>query len=207
MKDTMLIQRWAGVTPDGIWGPNTARAVIAKARIKRSSGGLYSAILQKVLEHEGGFVDHPRDPGGATNKGVTQAVYDAYRTRKKQRRQSVRHIAQREVEAIYRNEYWDRVSGDDLPDGVNYAVFDYAVNSGVHRASRHLQRIAGVRQDGIIGPATLAAVDRLEPRDIIKRLCDERLGFMRSLRIWPTFGKGWTRRVRMVRRGALELAA
>ena len=88
----------------------------------------YAQALKQVLKYEGGYVDHPKDPGGPTNKGVTQAVYDSWRKSQNFSTQSVRAIADSEVAAIYKNLYWDRVSGDNLPDGVDFAVFDYAVN-------------------------------------------------------------------------------
>jgi hypothetical protein len=148
-----------------------------------------------VLAHEGGYVDHPADPGGATNQGVTQATYDAWRQRKDQARRSVRHITPAERDAIYRNDFWDAIRGDDLPAGVDYATYDFAVNSGPSRAARYLQRIVGTKQDGIIGPLTLAAVTMHDPEHVVRRLCDDRMAFLRRLRHWGTFGRGWTRRV------------
>lgn len=167
-----------------------------------STADPFPTILKKVLVHEGGFVDHPKDPGGATNKGVTQATYDGWRDRQGKGRRSVRFITDEELVSIYRRDFWDVVRGGDLPPGVNYAVFDFAVNSGNKRAARYLQKVVGVAQDGRIGPNTLSATRSKDPAAVIDQLCDDRLAFMRSLRIWPTFGKGWRRRVDDVRAAA-----
>ncbi|MES2783009.1 MAG: glycoside hydrolase family 108 protein [Pseudomonadota bacterium] len=164
----------------------------------------FEKSLAYVLEHEGGYVNHPRDPGGATNKGVTQAVYDAYRKTRGRGQQPVKFISEAEVRAIYKFQYWDRVHGDLLPLGVDYAVFDFAVNSGVGRASKYLQAVLGVSQDGQIGALTLAAI--ANAARTINALCDRRMGFLRNLRTFLTFGKGWTRRVQGVRAHALEMA-
>ena len=151
----------------------------------------YAQALKQVLKYEGGYVDHPKDPGGPTNKGVTQAVYDNWRKLQNLPTQSVRAIADSEVAAIYKNLYWDRISGDNLPAGVDFAVFDFAVNSGVSRAAKTLQAVVGVTQDGVIGPATIEATKTYVAMSITNR----RLAFMQSLSIWSTFGKGWAARI------------
>jgi len=163
----------------------------------------FEKALALVLEHEGGYVNHPKDPGGATMKGVTQAVYDAYRKMRGRPNQSVRLITDEELRAIYKFQYWDRVHGDFLPTGLDYAVFDFAVNSGVGRASKYLQAVLGVAQDGVIGAKTIAAIS--SPRNTINALCDRRMGFLRNLKTFLTFGKGWARRVQAVRIHALEM--
>lgn len=155
----------------------------------------FSASLAFVLAIEGGFVNHPKDPGGATNMGVTQAVFSAHLSRKGMADRSVRHIAEAEVAEIYRVQYWDRVRGDDLPAGVDYAVFDLAVNSGVSRAAKMLQAVVGVAQDGVIGEMTLDAVKAMPAADVVRELCRDRMAFLKRLKHWPTFGRGWTRRV------------
>jgi len=164
----------------------------------------FEEALKLVLVHEGGFVNHPRDPGGATNRGVTQAVYDAYRKTRGRPVQSVKFITDDEVRAIYKFQYWDRVQGDFLPRGLDYAVFDFAVNSGVGRASKYLQAVLGVAQDGVIGAKTLAAIS--DPIRTINALCDRRISFLRNLGTFAVFGRGWTRRVQDVRKHALEMA-
>jgi len=156
--------------------------------------------------HEGGYVNHPDDPGGATNRGVTQRTYDDYRRRKGLRTRSVREITTDEVVAIYRFQYWDAVRADDLPSGVDYCVFDAAVNSGPGRAAKWLQAMIGATQDGIVGNQTIRLSREQDPTDLINRYCDRRLAFMRSLRHWPTFARGWTARVADVRNTASRWA-
>lgn len=164
----------------------------------------FEKALSLVLEHEGGFSDHKLDPGGKTMKGVTQAVYDAYRKVRGRPSQSVKFITDEELRAIYKFQYWDKVHGDFLPTGLDYAVFDFAVNSGVSRAAKYLQAVLGVPQDGQIGAMTLAAIH--SPVQAISALCDRRMGFLRNLRTFLTFGKGWTARVQGVRANALDMA-
>lgn len=164
----------------------------------------FEKALALVLEHEGGYVNHPKDPGGATNRGVTQAVYDAYRKVRGRGSQSVKFITDEELRAIYKFQYWDKVQGDFLPSGLDYAVFDFAVNSGVSRAAKYLQAVIGVAQDGQIGARTLAAIT--SPASTINALLDRRMSFLRNLGTFLTFGKGWTRRVQGVRAHALEMA-
>jgi len=162
------------------------------------SAANYKPSLSLVLAHEGGFVHHKLDPGGATNKGVTQKVYDSYRAVKGLKSQTVRLISNIEVEEIYRTNYWRLVRGDNLPAGVDYCVFDFAVNSGVSRSVRYLQRVVGVNDDAIIGDMTLEAVYNMARKNeegLIATLCANRLIFLKSLNTFPTFGKGWTRRV------------
>ena len=158
--------------------------------------------MKWMLAHEGGYVNHPKDPGGATNLGVTQRVYDFYRKRKGQSQRSVRAITADEVAAIYKEQYWDAVRGDDLPDGLDYAVFDYAVNSGPKRAIMELQRVIGAGVDGIPGMETLGKARDVDPFHAIEDLCARRMRFLKGLRHWRTFGRGWTARVMGVKDGA-----
>lgn len=167
----------------------------------------FKPSLQLVLAHEGGFSNHPRDPGGATNKGVTQKVYDAYRKSRGLALRSVRFIEDSELDAIYRLSYWNKVDGDRLPAGIDYAVFDYAVNSGVSKAVKDLQRTVNamlpkstpsLKVDGILGDTTLSAVcDQAAEQEIdfIHEYCARRMKFLKSLSTFSDFGKGWTRRV------------
>ncbi|MDN2578963.1 glycoside hydrolase family 108 protein [Aquibium sp. ELW1220] len=166
----------------------------------------FQRALSRVLKHEGGYVDHPKDPGGATNKGVTIATFRRY-VKPKGTKADLRAITADQVATVYRKHYWTAVHGAELPDGVDYAVFDLAVNSGPSRAARFLQRVVGAAQDGRIGPATLAAVRKADPTELIGRLCDARLAWLKTLKTWPTFGRGWERRVTDVRHDAILDAA
>ena len=161
----------------------------------------YAACLAQILKYEGGYVDHPKDPGGPTNKGITQVVYDDWRKSQTLPTQSVRNISDQEVGTIYKNLYWDRISGDSLPSGVDFAVFDYAVNSGVSKAAKTLQAVVGVTQDGQIGPATIQAAKTYVAMSVTNR----RLAFMQSLSIWPVFGKGWAARIADVKNQIIAL--
>lgn len=167
----------------------------------------FPASLAHVLASEGGYVNDPRDPGGATNKGVTQHVYDLWRRSKGLAPRNVRALEQTELEAIYRKLYWDACRCDDLPAGVDYCVFDFAVNSGPARAARCLQLAAGVTDDGQIGPMTLAAVNAKSACELINEISAQRLLYLTKLPTFDHFGKGWTTRVGEVGRAAAEMAA
>jgi lysozyme family protein len=166
----------------------------------------FDIALAHVLKHEGGFVDHPADPGGATNMGITRAPLTRARNRQATAT-DVRALARPEAASIYRRFYWQPVRADDLPAGLDHAVFDLAVNSGTTRAAKLLQRVLGVAQDGAIGPATLEAARRAVTTDAIRALQRERLAFLQNLATWPVFGRGWRARVAAVEREALALAA
>jgi lysozyme family protein len=164
----------------------------------------FEECLKLVLVHEGGYVNHPKDPGGATNKGVTQRVYDGWRTKKGQPKRSVREITDTEVSSIYRAQYWDLVNGDDLPAGVDYVVFDGAVNSGVGQSVKWLQRSLPEYRgpiDGDIGAGTMGAIAvESDAAALVDRICDRRMAFLKALKTWGTFGRGWSRRVEGVRK-------
>lgn len=157
----------------------------------------FNADLKRVLVLEGGYVNNPKDPGGATNFGVTQAVYDGYRKGANLAVQSVKKITSAEVAEIYRLQYANKVHYDDLPAGVDGVVFDGAVNSGPHQSALWLQRALGnVKVDGMIGLATVnAAVNYPDHDELIAKVCERRLAFMKALKTWSTFGKGWANRV------------
>lgn len=165
----------------------------------------FERALSLVLRHEGGFVDHPSDPGGATNKGITIATMRRYVNRHATV-DDLKRITGAQVAKVYRKHYWDKVKADDLPSGLDYAAFDFAVNSGPTRSAKFLQRVLGVKRDGVIGPVTLAAARSRDVTAAINQLCDDRMDFLQRLRIWPTFKNGWTRRVAEVRSVSLDMA-
>lgn len=173
--------------------------------------GGFARADKKVSIHEGGYVNHPKDPGGATNKGVIQRVYDSYRTSLGMGKRSVKELIEPERLDIYKTRYWDVIKGDELPAGVDYVVYDGAVNSGPTQSVKWLQRALGARYagriDGLIGPATLTAVNDHPNHDqLVRAICDRRLAFLQALKTWDTFGKGWGRRVADVRAVGLAWA-
>lgn len=159
----------------------------------------FAASLTSVLQHEGGYSNDPLDRGGATNRGITQSVYDDWRRAHGQEPRSVRGIDINEVEAIYKKRYWDAVSGDQLPSGLDYCIFDFAVNSGPARAARFLQRILGVTEDGKIGPQTIAAAKAADVGKVIADVSAARVAFLQTLPTYQRFGRGWSARVADVR--------
>jgi lysozyme family protein len=164
----------------------------------------FARSLASVLRHEGGYVNHPNDPGGPTNRGITLATFRKW-VKKDGSANDLKRITDEQVAKIYRSVYWNGIKGDDLPGGIDYAVLDFAVNSGPTRAAKALQAVLGVEQDGAIGPVTLAAARAADPIKVVKALCDQRMAFLRKLSNWPTFGKGWTSRVEDVRFDAIQL--
>jgi lysozyme family protein len=166
---------------------------------------------------EGGWSDRdPKDdPGGATMKGVTLRTYRAYRKMKGQpvpTKQDLRAITNAEVREVYRTMYWDVVRADQLPPGLDLAVFDFAVNSGPGTAAEHLQRLVGTTPDGIVGAQTLAAARETaeagaQPlRELIHDYMDARWAYMKTLKNFKA-NPGWKPRIKAVRQAALELVA
>ena len=160
-----------------------------------------STVIKMVLKHEGGYVNHPSDPGGETKYGISKRAYPDV---------DIAGLTEEDAEEIYRDDYWCRIKGDDLPAGVACVVMDYAVNSGISRASKALQAACGIKNgDGIIGPHTLSAtwvtVRNYGHKYVIDAVTDQRRGFIRNLSIYETFGKGWERRITETHDKALGL--
>ena len=164
----------------------------------------YAESLAEVLKHEGGFVNHVKDPGGMTNLGVTKATWEEWVGHPVDEK-AMRALTPADVATMYKRKFWDKIAGDLLPKGIDYCVFDAAVNSGPGRASKWLQGVVGVDMDGSIGPKTLAAVKSFNPEQFISDYCRRRLSFMQDLPTWATFGKGWTKRVIEVEQTALKM--
>lgn len=164
----------------------------------------FGAALDAVLDHEGGFVNHPRDPGGMTNLGVTKRVWEEWVGHEVDEK-AMRALTPETVAPMYKTKYWDKIRGDDLPTGVDYAVFDAAINSGPGRAAKWLQTTVGAVPDGAIGAGTLAKIEAMDAEDIVEKYQETRLKFMQSLPTWDVFGKGWSRRVTEVKEAALKM--
>jgi lysozyme family protein len=158
-------------------------------------------IMEELFKNEGGYVDHPSDPGGATNLGITHKTLAKYRgisPYTKLPKSEIKKLSKAEARAIYEKEYWNLVKGNDLPSGVDCYVMDYAVNSGPSRSVKTLQRYLGVTADGIVGPNTLEALSGANVKEVIDNLHASRLAFLKGLGTWPVFGKGWTNRLNSV---------
>jgi lysozyme family protein len=164
----------------------------------------FDTALEAILHHEGGYVDHPKDPGGRTNLGCTQKVWEEWVGHPVDEK-TMRELTPELVGPLYKAKYWDKIKGDDLPAGVDYVVFDAAINSGPGRAAKWLQTTVGAVPDGAIGAGTLAKVEAMEPAEIVSKYQETRLGFLKSLPTWDTFGKGWGRRVTEVKDAALKM--
>ena len=164
----------------------------------------FEQCLALVLRSEGGFVQNPKDPGGATNLGVTKATYESY-VGHAVTVDDIKALTPDTVGPLYKKMYWDKVRGDDMPSGVDYALFDLAVNSGPRQATKFIQNIAGVPADGLMGDRTVQQVKTLDPADTVAKLCNERLQFLQQLNTWDTFGKGWQKRVDAVQKRALDM--
>ena len=157
-----------------------------------------------MLKSEGGWSDHPSDPGGATMKGITLRTFRAYFGEDRSK-EDLKNISDDDIAYIYRKGYWDACKCNVLPTGVDYVVFDLAVNSGSRRASKFLQEAIESPADGIIGKNTIARIEFYEGEDIINDICLSRLKYMQRLSTWSTFGKGWSTRVLEVNQAALNM--
>jgi lysozyme family protein len=158
----------------------------------------FDQALAAVLKSEGGFVNNPKDPGGMTNLGVTIKTWESFVGRNVTEKE-MRNLTPEMVGKMYQQKYWNAVKADDLPEGVDYLAFDFAVNAGPGRAAKLLQQAVGVTADGAIGPATLKAVAAMQPADLIEKYSAAKESFYRSLPTFETFGKGWLRRVAEVK--------
>lgn len=169
----------------------------------------YEKALKAVLVHEGGFVNHKEDPGGMTNLGCTKRVWEAWVGRQVTE-EEMRALKPEDVAPLYKAKYWDTIKGDDLPSGVDYVIFDCAINSGPKRAAILAQKVASVAQDGSIGPKTVEAIEAYCSEHgvgaFIAAYTEAREAFLRSLPTFDTFGRGWTRRVDEVEKYASTLA-
>jgi len=154
----------------------------------------FSEALEVILHHEGGYVNHPKDPGGETNLGVTKRVYEDFGGEKE-----MKELVKEDVEPIYKKNYWDRVKGNDLPEGLDLCIFDFAVNAGPGRAAKFIQRLVNTTVDGGIGPNTIKCInDHVEKYGVsttIDQYQSARHNYYQGLSTFETFGRGWTRRV------------
>jgi lysozyme family protein len=165
----------------------------------------FEQCLAFLLKEEGGYVNDPLDPGGITNFGVTKKTWESW-VGHEVTEDDMRSLNPEMVAPLYRANYWNAIHGDSLPLGVDYATFDFAVNSGTRHAATTLQRIVGVDADGVIGPSTLSAIQAINPVDLSSQICDNRLAYLQSLPGWAHDGHGWSNRIAFVRQNAMKMA-
>lgn len=173
------------------------------------SAGNFPACLKEILHHEGGFVNHPKDPGGMTNLGVTKQTYEDW-IGHPVNEAIMRKLTPELVAPLYKKKFWDVLRCDALPKGFDLCVFDFGVNAGTNRSARYLQRLVGVAQDGVVGPATVKAVEakkaEMGAAGLIDLFQEARRAYYRQLNTFPTFGRGWLRRVDEVEKTAMKMA-
>lgn len=156
----------------------------------------FAEVFDRVIGHEGGYKNDPKDPGGETNWGISKRSYPDV---------DIKNLTRSGAKDIYFKDFWKRIDADSLPDGVVYQLFDFAVNSGIETAVRYLQRAVGAADDGYWGPVSRAKANSMSESDIIKLLIAERMDFQTRLKNWPAHGKGWTRRnAQNLRYGAID---
>jgi lysozyme family protein len=170
------------------------------------SASSYDEALARLLADEGGYSNHPSDPGGPTNFGITISDYRKY-VKPDASAADVRAMKVDAAKRIYREKYWNAMRCDELPAGVDYCVFDYGVNSGVGRAGKVLRRLLDLPDNSsVVTDTVLRAADKMNPKALVTAICDERLRFLKSLKTWPVFGNGWGRRVTEGKAAALAMA-
>ena len=166
----------------------------------------FNEALKAILKHEGGYVNHPKDPGGRTNLGVTQKVWEEWVGHPVGEKE-MRALTPETVGPMYKKKYWDAVKADELPTGLDYLMFDFAINAGPGRAAKTMQKAIGTTPDGAIGPKTMAALKAADPTDLIAKFSMEKELFYKALPTFATFGKGWLRRVDEAKSHAVTMLA
>jgi lysozyme family protein len=146
----------------------------------------FQLALDRILDHEGGYTNNPNDPGGETNWGISKRSYPAL---------NIKELTREQAAVIYKKDFWDPLNLDKMPPGIPYQLFDFAINSGIGTAIRYYQRALGVADDGHWGPVSQAASENVSLTDQMLLLNAERLEFMTKLKVWPTFSRGWARRI------------
>jgi lysozyme family protein len=166
----------------------------------------FDSALKMILKSEGGFVNHKLDPGGMTNLGVTKKVWEAW-VGKAVGEKEMRALTPATVAPLYKKQYWDAVKADELPTGLDYLMFDFAINAGLGRAIKTMQKAIGTNPDGAIGPKTMQALKDADQADLIAKFSMEKELFYKSLPTFATFGKGWMRRVAEAQSHAVTMLA
>lgn len=166
----------------------------------------WEVSFERVLKSEGGFVNHPKDPGGMTNLGVTKRIWEEW-VQHSVDEAEMRALTPELVKPMYKARYWDAVKGDDLPRGLDYAMYDFAVNAGPWRAVKVLQCALGVTADGVIGRQTITAANKVDSTELLELFTLGKEAFYKSLDGFSTFGRGWLNRVAEVQKAAEGMIA
>lgn len=145
----------------------------------------FDQVFDRLMEHEGGYVNDPADPGGETKWGISKRSYPNL---------NIQTLTREEAREIYTRDFWTRGKMDQFEPAIAFQVFDFAVNSGIETAIRKMQTAVGVADDGHVGPITIAALKAMSVTDFIMLFVAERLEFWTRLANWPAAGKGWVRR-------------
>jgi lysozyme family protein len=166
----------------------------------------FECALALTLQFEGGYSDHPADPGGATNMGITRATLTRARGRPVGKAE-IMALSRKEAAAIYRRLYWDAVRADELPSGLDIAMFDFAVNSGPAAACKALRSCLGLTEKSATPDRLIEAAKQVDVASTVRALCAQRLSFLHRLKSFRFFGRGWQSRVRGVEEAAGALSA
>jgi lysozyme family protein len=158
----------------------------------------------QMIHSEGGFVNHPNDPGGATNFGVTKKVWEEW-IKRVVTVDDMKKLTLEQVKPLYYEKYWLPVKADQLPVGVDFLVFSFGVNAGISRATKVLQTALGVVADGQIGPNTMKKIQQADAKDLIEKFSNAKISFYKSLSTFATFGRGWLNRVEREKKEALSM--
>jgi lysozyme family protein len=146
----------------------------------------FDAAFLRIIGHEGGYVNHPNDPGGETKYGISKRAYP---------NENIAMLTLERAKFLYKRDYWDAARADEYHPAIGFQLFDAAINSGVFQAAKWLQMAVDVKVDGKIGPISISAINDTPVAVVLLRFNAARLRFMASLGTWPTFGKGWANRI------------
>ncbi len=146
----------------------------------------FDLAFDRLISHEGGYVNDPNDPGQETNWGISHRAYPNL---------SIKTLTREQAKDIYRMDFWDRIHANELPGAVAFQTFDFAVNSGIETAVRYLQKAIKVADDGHWGPVTRQAAATMSQCEVLLRMNGMRLGYMTRLLNWPMASKGWALRI------------
>lgn len=168
-----------------------AVVVLFRSFVKEKRMDTFTAAFEQLMKSEGGYVNDERDPGGETKYGISKRAYPEL---------DIANLTKDEAMGIFRKDYWDRCCCDELPPAVAICVADFAFNSGNYQAIKSLQSVVTEVCDGLIGPKTIAAVKKRNTKEVVETYCNARIAFLRGLKNFSIYGKGWIKRVEDVKK-------